>query len=82
MLPNLKQSQSSTDFRKKANPRPLEQIVMACDLAYFLHWAIRQAELSGKQPPANLKPYVIVERRRALEWLLSKEAWDEVPLDT
>jgi hypothetical protein len=82
MLPNLKQSQSSADFRKKANPRPLEQIVAACDLAYCLHWAIRQAELSGKQPPANLKPYVIVERRRALEWLLSKEAWDEVPLDT
>lgn len=82
MLPNLKQSQSSADFRKKANPRPLEQVVAACDLAYCLHWAIRQAELSGKQPPANLKPYVVVERRRALEWLLSKDAWDEISLDT
>lgn len=82
MLPNLKQSQSSADFRKKANPRPLEQVVAACDLAYCLHWAIRQSELTGKRPPGNLKPYVVVERRRALEWLLSKEAWDEVPLDT
>jgi len=82
MLPNLKQSQSGADFRKKATPRPLEQVVAACDLAYCLHWAIRQSELSGKRPPANLKPYVVVERRRALEWLLSKEAWDEVPLDT
>lgn len=82
MLPNLKQSQSSTDFRKKASPRPLQQIVAACDLAYCLHWAIRQAELMGKQPPASLKPYVIVERRRGLEWLLSQEAWDEVSLDT
>jgi hypothetical protein len=82
MLPNLKQSQSSADFREKANPRPLEQVVAACDLAYCLHWTIRQAELSGKQPPANLKPYVVVERRRALEWLLSKDAWDEISLDT
>jgi len=82
MLPNLKQSQSSADFRKKANPRPLGQVVAACDLAYCLHWAIRQSELTGKRPPGNLKPYVVVERRRALEWLLSKEAWDDVPLDT
>lgn len=82
MLPNLKQSQSSADFRKKANPRPLEQVVAACDLAYCLHWAIRQSELVDKRSPGNLKPYVVVERRRALEWLLSKEAWDDVPLDT
>jgi len=81
-LPNLKQSQSSADFRKKANARPLEQVVAACDLAYCLHWAIRQSELTGKQPLENLKSYVVVERRRALEWLLSKEPWDQVPLDT
>lgn len=82
MLPNLKQSESSADFRKKARPRVLEQVVAACDLAYCLHWAIRQAELSGKRPPANLKPYIVVERRRALEWLLNEDAWDEVSLDT
>jgi hypothetical protein len=80
-LPNLKQSQNSADFHKKANPHPLEQVVAACDLAYCLHWAIRQSELTGKRP-GNLKPYVVVERRRALEWLLSKDAWDEVSLDT
>ncbi len=81
MLPDIKQSQSSSEFRKKANPRSLEQVVAACDLAYCLHWAIRQSELSGKQP-AKLKPYVVVERRRALEWLLSEEGWDEISLDT
>jgi len=82
MLPNLKASQTSADFRKKANPRSLEQVVAACDLAYCLHWAIRQSELTNKRSPGNLKPYVVVERRRALEWLLGKEAWDEVPLET
>jgi hypothetical protein len=82
MLPNLKANQSSGDFRKRANPRSPDQVIAACDLAYCLHWAIRQSELSGKRPPGNLKPYVIAERRRALEWLLSKESWDEVLLDT
>jgi len=82
MLPNLKQSQRTADFRKKASPRPLEQVIAACDLAYCFHWSIRQSEISGNRPPGNLKPYVVVERRRALEWLLSKEAWDEITLDT
>jgi len=82
MLPNLKQSPSSAEFRKQATPRSLEHVVSMSDLAYCLHWVIRQAEFNGKRPPADLKPYVIVERRRALEWLLSKETWDEVPLDT
>ena len=83
ILPNIKQSQSSAEFRKKVKPRPLDQVVAACDLAYCLHWAIRQAELSGNRPPGNLKNYVVVERRRALEWLLSGDtAWDDGSLDT
>jgi hypothetical protein len=82
MLPNLKQSEPGGDFRKRANTRSLEQVAKACDLAYCLHWAIRQSELTGKPTLRNVKPYVIVERRRALDWLLSKEAWDEVSLNT
>jgi hypothetical protein len=82
MLPNLKQSQSSSEFRKKSNPRSLEQVVAALDLAYCLHSATRESGLTGKRPPGNLDADLVVERRRALEWLLSKEAWDEVPLDT
>lgn len=82
ILPNLKQNQSSADFRKKLNPRPLHQVVAVYDLAYCLHWPIRQAQLTGKQSPGNLNPNLVVERRRALEWLLNKDAWDDVPLDT
>lgn len=81
-LPNLRWNQSSADFRKKINSRPLKEIVSACDLAYCLHWAIRQSEIDGKPLAGNLKPYVVIERRRALEWLLSNEEWDDVPLDT
>ncbi len=82
LLPNLRQSESSAGFGKSTSPRPLQQVIASGDLAYCLHWAIRQAELGGKRPPGNLKPYVVIERRRALEWLLSREAWDTVSLDT
>jgi hypothetical protein len=82
LLPNLKQNQSSSEFRNRINPRPIEQVVAACDLAYCLHWAIRELELHGKPSPDGFKAYRIIERRRALDWFLSKKQWDEIPLDT
>lgn len=82
ILPNLKAGESSTELRRKLHMRPIDDLISACDLAYCLHWAVRQAELNGKQPPAGLKGYVVIERRRALEWLLGNEPWDAVSLDT
>jgi len=82
LLPNLKISQSSDEWRQKARCRKTEEVVTACDLAYCLHWAVRQAEIAGKPTPARLKSYVVIERRRALEWLLGNDAWDAISLDT
>ena len=82
ILPNLKTGDSGAELRLKSQMRSIDDLVSACDLAYCLHWAVRQAELDGKQPPAGLKPYDLVERRRALEWLLNNECWDDVSLDT
>jgi hypothetical protein len=82
LMPNLKVSQSGSELRRKAQLRPVGDLVAACDLAYCLHWVIRQAEIEGKEPPSGLRSYVIVERRRALEWLLSTESWDSISLDT
>lgn len=81
-LPNLKLNQKSTGFREKTNLRPIEQIISACDLVYCLHWAIRQSEIDKLHPPKILQSRIIVERRRALEWLLSSTAWDQIQLDT
>lgn len=81
-LPNLKIGQRSDTLRSKMKPRTVEEVVAACDLAYCLHWAVRQVKLTGGKPSGKVQPVVIEERRRALEWLLSDDAWDEVPLDT
>jgi hypothetical protein len=82
MLPNLKRREPSASVRAKAALRDPEEIVAACDLAYCLHWALVQAELDNGPPPAGLAPLVVVERRRALEWLLGTEEWESVSLDT
>lgn len=81
-LPDLKGNKSSADFRNGAKLRPHEEIVAACDLAYCIHWAIRESQLRGVKTPGKVEPYVVVERRRALEWLLNDAGWEEVTLDT
>jgi hypothetical protein len=81
MLPDLKKDEAGAAYRRNASLRDSEEVVAKCDVAYCLHWAVVHAGLTGKLKKA-IKPYVIVERRRALEWLLSDETWDEAPLDT
>ena len=62
--------------------RPQEAILSQFDLAYCLHWAVRDAMLKGQAVPGKLSGNAIIERRRALEWVAGEEAWDEVLLDT
>ena len=81
-LPNLKTLESSSTLKARVKLRPMQEIFEKCDLAYCLHWAIRQAQLSGEEIPGKVLAYVIVERRRALDWLVGADGWDEVALDT
>jgi hypothetical protein len=82
MLPDLREGESSAAFRRRASFRSVLEISSAADLAYCLHWAIRQAELDRQPLIGKVEPYVIIERRHALDWLLSEDPWDEVSLDT
>ncbi|MBA2112997.1 hypothetical protein HOV93_01430 [Planctomycetes bacterium FF15] len=84
LFPNLKASASSEAFRSKCHMRSLEEIASKLDLAYCLHWAItheteNQLELPKK--PMRLLPYIIINRRHAMEWLFCDEPWDAVPMD-
>jgi Domain of unknown function (DUF4272) len=77
LFPDIKNNGDSSAYRAKSKSRSLEKITQVC-----LHWAIIQAQLEGKKLPGDVGPHVITERRRALEWMLSKEDWDELSLDT
>lgn len=64
--------------------RPAEAILDAADLIYRYHWAVIDAELYGKEPPAKLEPTVVYQRHYALNWLIGHrgQTWDEVTTDT
>ena len=81
-FPDLKNDGSSDDYKAHAKTRSIDQIVSACDLAYCLHWAVADANLRSKPIPGHVDAHIIVERRRALEWMLSSDDWDDVSLDT
>lgn len=81
-LPNLKAQQDGQGFRLRARLRTPAEILAATDLAYCLHWAIRDAQLKCKESQGKVEEYVLMERRRALEWLVMDEGWEEIELDT
>ncbi len=70
-----------TQFIASATLRPFEEIYQEADIHYRLHWAARNARLTGAKFPV-LEGF-LKERRRALDWVIGVEAdWDEVPSDT
>lgn len=82
VFPDFKVAESSAKFRDRANLRSQDEVAFGCDLAYCLHWSVKQAAIDGKAISGKVPPHVVVERRHALEWMLSADAWDEVSLDT
>jgi len=50
------------------------------DLYYRLHWWVQTFQKENK-PTGDIELGVIVERRRALEWILNRNSeWDEIDL--
>jgi hypothetical protein len=79
-FPDLTRDEPATALRARLAPRPVAEIVRAADLAYCLHWAVRDAELRGA--PTHVQPLVVRFRRQALDWCLGEDdEWDDVPLD-
>ncbi len=82
IFPDIKNGEAANKFLESASHRAVEEVVRAADLAYCLHWSVRDLQLKGKMPDTQVSPMVIVERRRSLEWVITNEPWDEIELDT
>lgn len=83
MLPDLKSGEAPTPRYERRKFRELDEILGALDLGYCLHWALREEfRQRGSLRERSVPPYVIIERRRALEWLVGDCDWDSVILDT
>lgn len=82
LIPDLEAEESLQFFEKKVSLRDVKEIIQQEDIAYCLDWAIVEARAKNLRIPGKLRAYAIRERRHALSWLLSKEKWDDVSLDT
>jgi len=81
-FPDLRKMETTIGFAHKVVLRPVSQIAAQNDLAYCLNWAIIDAAIRGGPVPGTLHPGSIVERRRAIQWVMSNDPWDDVSLDT
>jgi hypothetical protein len=76
MAPGLDPGKASDDQRM----RPLSEIAAMLDFYYCLHWHARKAQYHGDMWDYEIAPGVVLERRRALEWLFQDVGWEDVDL--
>jgi hypothetical protein len=76
LAPGLDPARARTDLRL----RPLAEIAAMLDFYYCLHWHARSAQYHGEIWDYQIAPGVVLERRRALEWLFQDVPWEEVDL--
>lgn len=77
LAPGLDPGKAPDDVRM----RPLSEIAAMLDLYYCLHWHARNAQYHGDVWDYQIAPGVVLERRRALEWLFQDARWEDVDLD-
>ncbi|HWC26472.1 MAG TPA: DUF4272 domain-containing protein [Solirubrobacteraceae bacterium] len=76
LAPGLNPANARTDVRL----RPTSEIAAMLDLYYCLHWHARKAQYHGDVWDYEIAPGVVLERRRALEWLFQDVGWEDVDL--
>jgi hypothetical protein len=76
--------QGRDKFIQNSKLRAQKEILDAADLIYRYHWAVRDAHINGKEIPGELNGDVIMERHKALNWLIgySDQEWDDITTDT
>ncbi|MEM1356081.1 MAG: DUF4272 domain-containing protein [Planctomycetota bacterium] len=82
MLPDLAQDESTERLRSRMARRDMTEILQSADLAYCLHWSVRDAQIKKRPVPSNLQAQILQQRRHTLDWVLGEEEWDKVSLDT
>jgi hypothetical protein len=91
-LPDLAAGETFTGWQARCSsaPRPAAEAAALLDLHYCLDWGHVQALMDGVAHPGTTQPYVVGQRRWALEWAVvftgpyheAPVPWDEVDLSS
>jgi Domain of unknown function (DUF4272) len=81
LMPNLEHDEDNKKIAVINSIRSETEIYTMLDYYYRLHWYCVDERLNSKQ--TKLDEGIIVERRRALEWIFKRSAdWDNVEMST
>ena len=69
VMPDIQAGDDSRELRAVATLRAADELYAALDLATVLASAIGDEELQLGLSPGDVEPYVVWERKRALEWI-------------
>ena len=72
-------------LRQSLRLRSKTAILDRADRLYRLHWAVRDAQLNGREPPPGIHPGVVLEWHHAVNWMMrygGEDDWDAVATDT
>ncbi len=82
VFPDIEKGEGIRSFFEACSEQPDESLVQEADFWYCLHWAATEQALKGDNWNRAISPAAIVARRRALEWSMTVQHWDDVALDT
>ena len=68
------------EFIENCELRDVEDVLDLADLTYRYNWYCVESRINDDEPIIN--PEIVMERHRALNWLLSNEEWDKVEIET
>ena len=72
-----------SEFLSSNQMRAHESIYEEADFLFRLHWASREAYLTGQPEPTGVPEYVIDQRHKVINWVSFGEvSWDEVDTST
>ncbi len=78
LLPELDDPDEAREFRRDATLRADDEMLATLDLARCLSAGLGDGDVIVGHSPGEVEPYVVWERRRALEWLAGAD-WDADP---
>ena len=82
LVRTMREHDSIQALLEQARPRGGDELLCAADLTYRLDWACVDARIHGLPAPGGMDGGVVMERHKALNWLVCGDDWDEVDIST
>lgn len=84
-IESVSKHSSFDEFMASTTLRSIDEILDENDLIFRYNWACVDASIKGETPPANLDTSVVLERHKALNWLIDfdhNDDWDNPSTNT